>query len=333
MFKSIISVISFLVIASTLSASPIDWMVYQGPSVGARAAALSGSIVADNSDPSLTFWNPAGLGNLRWSSASISYLHSQGLFFDPIFSGPKRMNYMVMAGKGMGMSWRSLARYAKNEVIESGDDTIKKYLKYGIDEFALAFGKNDEIHQSLALGISAKMIWARMTEVTQTKVDTFWDEAEIIDENGIGYGIDLGFHGGAAPLMVGIDVQNLTGKIYWKEFEDDKLKPKISGGISWYNGNLPRITVSAEKFWGKGVPELKYMAGGEYKYPIPGYGAVIFRGGVSQYRKAKDGDYDWSAGLGYIYKSFVVDAAEVDQKLPDGSIQKSYIASLSFFLE
>ena len=114
---------------SSLMASPIDWLTYQGPAVGARAAALSGSIVAEDNDPNLTFWNPAGLGNINWSMASCSYLHSMGLFFDPIFSGPKRLNYIVFAGKGMGISWRSVARYTGSELILEGSDSVNKYLK------------------------------------------------------------------------------------------------------------------------------------------------------------------------------------------------------------
>ncbi len=323
-----------LAVSSVLLASPIDWMTYQGPAVGARAAALSGSIVADDNDPNLAFWNPAGLANIKWSMASCSYLHSMGLLFDPVFSGPKRLSYLVLAGKGVGLSWRSLARHAESRFEAQGADSVNTYLKYGVDEFAFAFAKKDELHPSMSLGLSAKLITARMTEVKQIKVDTLWDPADIIDENGIGYGLDLGFHGGSDPLMIGINVQNLVGKVYWKDFSDDKLKPKISGGISWYNGRLPRITAGAEKFWGKGVPELKYMLGGEYKYAIPGYGAVMFRAGASQYRKAPDNEYDWSMGLGYIYKSILVDVASLDQKgSAEGARQKTYTASLSLFLE
>jgi len=332
--KTKIFAIGLLFLTTTvLKASPIDWMTYQGPAVGARAAALSGSIVADDNDPSLTFWNPAGLAGIKWTMASCSYLHSEGLLFDPIFSGPRRMNYIVFAGRGLGISWRSLARYKGSEIVALGSDSVSRYLKYGLDEFVLAMSKKDDIHQSIAMGISAKLIWGRMTEMTQIRADTLWQQAYITDENGIGYGIDLGFHGSVDPFRIGIDVQNLAGKVYWKDFGDDKLKPKISGGISWYNGKLPKITASTEKFWGKGVPELKYMIGGEYKYTIPGYGAAVFRAGASQYRKAPDGEYDWSMGLGYIYKSLMVDAASIDQFVTEGTRLKTYMASLSFFLE
>jgi hypothetical protein len=334
MLKKIILASLALLIASRLSASPIDWMTYQGPAVGARAAGLSGSIMAEDNDPNLAFWNPAGLANIKWSMVSCSYLHSMGLLFDPVFSGPKRLSYLVFAGRGIGLSWRSLARYAESRLVVQGGDSVDSYLKYGVDEFAFAFAKKDELHPSMSLGLSAKLITARMTEVKQIRADTLWSRAGVIDENGTGYGLDLGFHGGREPLMIGINVQNLVGKVYWKDFDDDKLKPKISGGISWFNGKLPKITAGAEKFWGKGVPELKYMAGGEYKHDMPGYGAVTFRAGASQYRKAPDGEYDWSLGLGYIYKSILVDVAGMDQQSSvDGTRQKNYMASLSLFLE
>jgi hypothetical protein len=320
--------------AGGAAASPIDWQIYQGPAAGARAAALSGTMVADDSDPSLVFWNPAGLAGMKWTMATCSYLHSQGLIFDPVFSGPKRLNYLAFAGRGMGMSWRSIARKSGTTLETEGADTVSRYLKYGVDEFTLALGKQDELHPSMSLGVALKLLVARMTEVIQPRADTLWGPAMITDETGAGYGLDLGFHGNYQPFLIGITVQNLAGKVYWKEFDDDRLKPKISAGFAWHNGKLPRITASAERFWGQGVPEIKYMVGGEYKHSMPGYGALVARGGFSQYQKSPEGQYDWSAGLGYVYKKIMVDASVVDQTSGEGEPrQKTYLATLSLFLE
>ncbi len=320
--------------AGAAAASPISWQTYQGPDPGARAAALAGSLVSDDSDPSLVFWNPAGLSGMKWTMATCSYLHPQGQMFDPVFSGPKRMNYLALSGRGMGLSWRSIARRAGTALEVSGTDTVSRYLRYGIDEFALALAKQDELHPSMSMGVALKLLVARMVEVTQTKADTLWGPAQISDETGTGYGFDLGFHGRHEPFMIGIIAQNLAAKVYWKEFADDRLKPKILGGLSWHNGRSPRVTASVEKFWGSGVPEMKYMVGGEYKFALPEYGAVVARGGASQYYKAPEGQYDWSAGLGYVYKRIIVDAAMVDQlAVEGGGRQKTYQASLSLYLE
>lgn len=316
------------------AASPIEWQNYQGPTPGARAAALSGTLVSDDSDPSLVFWNPAGLSGMKWTMATCSYLHSHGLIFDPVFSGPKRMNYLALAGRGMGFSWRSIARQAGAILEAAGIDTVSRYLRYGVDEFALAVGKQDERHPSMSMGVALKLLVGRMTEVTQTKAGTLWDQAQVSDETGTGYGLDLGLQGRYGSLMAGLTVQNLVGKVYWRAFEDDRLKPKTSGGLSWHNGRLPRITVSAERFWGSGVPEIKYKVGGEYKFVLPEHGAIMARGGASQYYKAPEGQYDRSAGLGYVFKKIIVDAAVVDQLSGEGGArQKTYLASLSLYLE
>jgi hypothetical protein len=319
-----------------LNASVIDWQSYQGPMVGARALSLAGCVAGIDNDPSVIHWNPAQLSALLWPMFTVNYTHSSGLLSDPLFSGHKRLNYMALAAKGMGLSWRSLVRHAGETVAYDGTDSVSRYLRYGVDEFALVLGQRDELNPNTAMGLTAKVLWGRMLEITQTKcpTDTFWTKARYIDENSIGYGIDLGFYGNYRNLKIGAAGQNILGKVYWKNVEDDKLKPKLWLGGAIVTDKLPKISGALEKFLGSGTPQFRYSLAGEYKYVLPGYGAVSGRLGYSRIYKAAKEDYVWTGGVGYLYKRFLIDGAVVNTlDLATNEWQQSFVGAVSLYME
>jgi hypothetical protein len=335
MIRKIIIIPALLALwGAGLGASVIDWQSYQGPMVGARALSLAGCVAGIDNDPAVMYWNPAQLSALRWPMFTVNYTHSSGLLSDPLFSGHKRLNYMALAAGGLGLSWRSLVRQAGETVTAQGADSVSRYLRYGVDEFTVAYGKNDDYNPNAAMGLSVKVLWGRMLDITQAKRDTLWAKARTIDENSIGYGIDLGFYGSHRNLKVGVAGQNLLGKVYWKDLEDDKLKPKLWAGGALVTEKLPKISGSVEKFLGKGTPQFRYALAGEYKYTLPGYGAVSGRLGYSRIYHAAKEDYIWTGGLGYLYKKFLVDAAAVNtMDLATGKWQQSFMGSVSLYME
>ena len=335
MSRNILIILAGLSLCVTdLNASVIDWQSYQGPMVGARAVSLSGCVAGIDNDPSVIHWNPAQLSALLWPMFIVNYTHSSGLLSDPLFSGPKRINYLALAAKGMGLSWRSLVRHAGETVTWQGTDSVSSYLRYGVDEFALVFGQSDELYPNNAMGLTAKILWGRMLEITQTQSGTLWTKAQTVDENSIGYGIDLGFYGNYRNLKIGAAGQNILGKVYWKNVEDDKLKPKLWLGGAIVTDKLPKISGALEKFLGSGTPQFRYSAAGEYKYILPGYGAVSGRLGYSRIYKAAEGDYVWTGGVGYLYKKFLIDGAVVNTlDLATNKWQQSFVGSVSLYME
>jgi hypothetical protein len=333
--NSVIILAGLALFITSLNASVIDWQSYQGPMVGARSLSLAGCVAGIDNDPAVIYWNPAQLSALRWPMFMVNYTHSSGLLSDPLFSGPKRINYLALAAGGLGLSWRSLVRHAGETVSAQGADSVSRYLRYGVDEFAIAFGKSDEYNPNTAMGLSVKVLWGRMLDITQTKYDdTLWTKAQTIDENSIGYGIDLGFYGNYRNLKIGAAGQNILGKVYWKSVEDDKLKPKLWLGGAIVTDKLPKISGAFEKFLGSGTPQFRYSLAGEYKYVLPGYGAVSGRLGYSRMYKAIDGDYVWTGGVGYLYKKFLIDGAAVNTLDPaTNKWQQSFAGSVSFFME
>jgi len=332
--KSMIILALLALSTASLNASVIDWQSYQGPMVGARALSLSGCVAGIDNDASVIHWNPAQLSALLWPMFTINYTHSSGLLSDPLTSGHKRINYLAMASKGMGLSWRSLVRHAGETVVYDGTDSVSSYLRYGVDEFALVLGQRDELNPNTAMGLTAKVLWGRMLEITQTKRDSLWTKAQTIDENSIGYGIDLGFYGNYRNLKIGAAGQNILGKVYWKNVEDDKLKPKLWLGGAIVTDKLPKISGSLEKYLGSGTSQFRYSLAGEYKYVIPGYGAVSGRLGYSRIFKAAKEDYVWTGGVGYLYKKFLIDGAVVNTlDLPTNKWQQSFVGAVSIYME
>jgi hypothetical protein len=315
------------------AASPITWTEYQGPSPGARAAGLSGCLATAIDEPTMIFWNPAGLGVMASPIFNLSYQHSSGLLHNPVFSGPKRVDYVSFASHGAGLAWRSLVRYRETSTSGQGGDTSFLYRRYGADEFSLALARHNE-ENGWSLGMAGKLIWARAAEVDQLKTGGSWNLCNIRDDHGYGYGLDLGIQGSYQVWRVGLSLRNLLGRVHWTEFEDDRLKPQISGGLSWHRQQKLVLSAGGEKFLGEGAPRLRYSAAGEYRHIVANMGAAIFRGGYSQtYQGPKDG-YSWSLGLGYFYRRFRIDAAGVNKLDPASQQWRwSYVGSINLFTE
>jgi hypothetical protein len=316
-----------------IEASPIGWPAYQGPAVGGRALGLSGSMAGARDDPTQVYWNPAQLAMMQWSTAGISYNHDAGMFSNPVFSGPKRLNYVAMASPGAGLAWRSLARYSRDQTVADGGDSVRRYLRYGADEFALAFARRDELHPSLALGAAVKLIWARLSDIGQRFSAGAWERADLREENGIGYGLDIALAGDYTPVRLEAGIQNVLGKVYWKQFDDDRLKPRAHAGVGWVREKWPVASLGAEKYLGGGVPALRYTAGVEYKYVIQNYGGLCARAGYGNYYRGPADGYSWSWGLGYVYSKLMVDLASINQRDPlTGNWRASFAGSLSLYL-
>jgi len=332
--KTVIILAWLALSTASLNSSVIGWQAYQGPMVGARSLSLSGCVAGIDNDPAVMYWNPAQLSALRWPMFTVNYTHASGLLSDPLFSGHKRLNYLALAAGGLGLSWRSLVRHAGETVSAQGADSVSRYLRYGVDEFAIAFGKKDEYNPYTAMGLSVKILWGRMLDITQEKRDTLWTRAKTIDENSIGYGIDLGFYGNYRNLKFGAAGQNILGKVYWKNVEDDKLKPKLWAGGAIVTDKLPKISGAIEKYLGKGTPQFRYSLAGEYKYVLPGYGAVSGRMGYSRIYHAAKEDYIWTGGVGYLYKKILIDGAVVNTlDLTTNKWQQSLVGAVSLYME
>lgn len=319
--------------AALAAASPISWTEYHGPAPGARAAGLSNCLYTTYDEPTMIHWNPSGLAVMATSIMNISYRHSDGLLHDPVFSGPKRVDYVSFAAQGAGLAWRSLARFRESSTVGDGADSSFRYLRYGADEFSLALARWNE-DNGWALGMAAKLIWARAAEVGQEAAGGVWDRCAIKDDHGYGYGFDLGVQGSYQVWRLGVSAKNLLGRVYWTEYEDDKLKPHLSGGLSWHQHQKLTLAAGGEKFLGADAPRLRYSAAGEYRHAVANLGAFILRGGYSQtYQGPQDG-YSWSLGLGYFYQRFRVDAAGVNRRDPaSGQWKWSYVGTVNLFTE
>lgn len=330
-FKTTLLILSTL--AAIATASPIPWQAYQGPDVGGRAAALSGSVAAVGDDASLAFWAPAALAFMPWPMATAGYTHQAGMLADPLFSGPKRLNYVSFAGPNGGFSWRSLARYRQESAQAEGPDSVFRYLKYSTDEIALCYATSDPAYPTLALGLSAKLLWARLTEQDQSWTGAGYTRAALRDEHGVGYGLDVGLLWRVRQLRLSANVQNALAKVFFEGSGDDRPKARASAGIGWSDEGLPSFAVGAQKYLFRGSPRMRWMASGEYKRTIETYGAIVGRAGYAAEYQGTSDAAGWSWGLGYVYRRLLVDAAAVNVRdAAAGKWRPTYTASLSVYL-
>jgi len=313
------------------AASPLSWLEYQGPAPGARAAGIANCMAAIPDDPLMVFWNPAGLAVMASPIFNLSYQHSSGLLQNALFSGPKRVDYISYASQKVGFSWRSLARFKEEGLSAEGSDSNYHYLRYGADEFTLALAGRQE-ESPWSFGLSAKLIWARATRLEQRFAAGGWGRSRLWEDQGLGCGFDVGLQGVYQSWRVGISGQNLWGRVYWTEFDDDRLKPHLVGGLAWNRQKNLSLYIGGEKFLGDQAPRLRYSIGGEYRYSLDQSGAATLRAGYSQqYQGPKDG-YSWSLGLGYYYKRMRLDASGINLRDPSsGQWRWSYVGSINIF--
>lgn len=327
----LIVLLSLALISGWSSASPLSWLEYQGPPPGARAAGISNCMAAVHDDPLMVFWNPAGLAVMASPIFNLSYQHNAGLLDNALFSGPKRVNYIAYASQRAGFSWRSLARLCDEQLAAEGSDSSYHYLRYGADEFTLALAGRQEA-SPWSFGLGAKLIWARATQLNQHYSGGSWDRGRLWEDQGLGCGFDLGLQGEYQSWRLGISGQNLWGRVYWNQFDDDRLKPHLVGSLAWNQPKNLSIYVGGEKFIGSQTPRLRYSLGGEYRYSLAQSGAATLRAGYSQqYQGPKDG-YSWSLGLGYYYKRMRLDASGINLRDPvTGQWRWSYVGSINIF--
>ncbi|MRR09015.1 hypothetical protein EG831_02775 [bacterium] len=185
----------------------------------------------------------------------------------------------------------------------------------------------------MALGISTKLFWARLTQQDQAWTGSGYTRAVLLDENGVGYGIDAGLLWKVRQARLFANVQNALASVYFDEVPDDRPKARASGGIGWTDEGLPSFSVGAEKYLFSGSPWLRWMAAGEFKRTIEGHGALSLRAGYAAYYKGPSDGASWSWGVGYVFRRLLVDAAAVNVR--DGIAGKwrpTYTASLGIHL-
>jgi hypothetical protein len=217
---------------------------------GPRIMAMGGAGVAGVTDPTATWWNPAGLYFLRGTQATATYddLYGLGLVQrnylgvatkrvveEPVFRDNKMsLRRDLDRGTAWGFSLSSL-------LLDLGSESYSEFMP----SVALAGGLGDD----LSLGLS----------LTYLRAGSSLDKASAGGYSG-GVGVVCALPGAG---RAGLSVRHLVSRVFWKDAATERLRITPTLGVS-----LPltaRGSVAADVTWteGNGGPS-RISAGGEY---------------------------------------------------------------------
>ncbi len=181
-----------------------------------RVAATGGSFVANNDDPNLIFYNPAGLKLLDESLVSFSYLNhlvdinSAGLAASSEIEGFGRF--------GLGINYTNYGSF-------TGADEFRNLTgDFNANEFAMTIGYANNLDENFYYGVSTKFIFSNIADRTST---------------GIGFDVGLHYAIPESKWNFGFSILNLGSQMssYFKEKEDLPLDIRV--GASKELAHLP----------------------------------------------------------------------------------------------
>lgn len=202
--KKILVLAGILVITSSAFAqSTFDFLKLD---ISPRAAALAGSFVADNDDPNVIFYNPAGINLLSGTPASFSFL--------------KYLMDINSASLSYSREFTDIGRFAAGiQYINYGsftraDETGTELGSFSAGEMALLIGYGNQLDQNFYYGANVKFIFSSIAGVSSTAA-----------------ALDLGLHYAFPDVRwnFGLSVLNLGTQLksYYSVKEDLPLDVRI----------------------------------------------------------------------------------------------------------
>ncbi len=184
--------------------------------MSARAAALGGSFVANNDDPNVIFYNPAGLDLLSGTKVSFSYLkHLEDINVASLAYSTDLKNIGRVGGGIKYINYGTFTGY---------DQYGNKTTDYGAGEAALILGYSNILDKNFSYGANFEFIYSKLADRTSTAM-----------------AVDLGLHYSFPENMIdfGFSVLNLGSQLssYYSTKED--LPLDIVFGVSKKMEHLP----------------------------------------------------------------------------------------------
>lgn len=121
-----------------------------------RAAALAGSFVANNDDPNVIFYNPAGINNLQKRPVSFSFLkHLLDINYASLAFSSEAGNYGRFAAGVQYINYGDFTR---------ANDFGNKTGSFGAGDFALSVGYSNRLDNNFNYGANIKFIYSKLAD-------------------------------------------------------------------------------------------------------------------------------------------------------------------------
>ncbi|MBI3123000.1 MAG: type IX secretion system protein PorQ [Ignavibacteriales bacterium] len=258
-----------------------------------RAAAVAGSFVANNDDPNVMFYNPAGINLLQGTPVSFSFLkhledvNSASLAASKDFEGIGKL--------AAAIQYISYGSFVK------ADAQGNNLGEFSAGDMALILGYGNQLDENFYYGANVKFIYSKISDVSSTAA-----------------AIDLGLHYAIpnSKWNFGFSVLNFGGQLSSYFDTKEELPLDIRIGFSKQLENLPlkffwsfnKLNQKQDKFFNR-FTQITF--GGEFRL---GQSLRLRFGYDNEKRKelkvgSSAGLAGFNLGVGFIVKGYNVDYA------------------------
>lgn len=258
-----------------------------------RAAAVAGSFVANNDDPNVMFYNPAGINLLQGTPVSFSFLKHLEDVNSASIAASKDF-------EGIGKLAAAI-QYISYGTFTKADAQGNNLGEFSAGDMALILGYGNQLDENFYYGANVKFIYSKISDVSSTAA-----------------AIDLGLHYAIpnSKWNFGFSVLNLGGQL--SSFFDTKeeLPLDVRVGFSKQLENLPlkffwsfnKLNQKQDKFFNR-FTQITF--GGEFRL---GQSLRLRFGYDNEKRKelkvgSSAGLAGFNLGVGFIVKGYNVDYA------------------------
>lgn len=228
--------------------------------------------------------NPATIAFLEKPYLEIGYTYSDQIdIFSDEMDLKNKIDYIGLSSKQGGFYYKNFSKKGSNSENQKYDFNMK--------EVGMVISQKSDTNEGLYSGLTLKGYFGNVMEgklKENNKIDLSIDR-------GYGIGLDLGFLYKANFVYAGIVWKNILGKIFWEEYDDEKVEGKISTGMGLnlgvfsYNLSVDKILLKTASIkYGHGIEMLilklpeeysgYFFKGLEAKFRTGSYGENIFNG-------------------------------------------------------
>lgn len=181
MVKKLVYLFLIAIISLNISAqTPYDFLLLDA---SPRSAALAGSFVANNDDPNVIFYNPAGLNLLDETPVSFSYLsHIADINYTSLAASHKFEGIGRISG---GIQYINYGDFTRRDA--QGTDLGS----FGAGDMALTVGYSNKLDDNFYYGVNVKFIYTSLEDQSSTAFATDWGLQYVMPESGWSFGLSI----------------------------------------------------------------------------------------------------------------------------------------------
>lgn len=310
--------------------APVQEGDYLGSPAGARPVSLGGALAGVAGDQSALFWNPAGLSLLPVNLISITFRR-------------RGVSSISISTPEMALGWHSLSRIdfedsLSLQVDDEETTEVRKDMEFWLDEYivsitTMAHNQSLRSEENIFVGTNLKYVRGGLGIAEKRNRSGSWQDVEVNLDRGNGYGVDVGILVRQERFGLGLAVQNLLAKVYWHDYENERIRANLMGGFSILPWDWLTLAGALEQRWNRRTSTILRL-GGEavfWRERSPRWYGIFtsfspsIRLGMYGPNLSETEGRVLTGGFGYVYSRYQVDIAAYGADVDN----LSYVVTLS----